>query len=396
MNKTDYSTILASPTYRTSTLSWLDRLYDSESGSYALFAGGIRHLLPSCFAIFLRELFDDLPVAGSKQEEKIVNFILQSRDSKSGLFDRNIDLNDLSASHDIEYLKLQQTHFSLQALRIMQKSADVALPFLSQWDTVEKIRHYFDELNWRNPWKVSNNVMFVMCFLEHEYARSKNKTWLDLYAAARDWLVDNQRESGLWGEDAEKSVYNSMYGAYHFLFFFLYDSTDFPKAEQLLKWLRPLQTNEGYFAHNRGGGACEDYDCVDLLIKLGNSEDQNALLKTTARLLNDQNSDGAYCWAKKDNNVLRFLFANWKFQLSLKENLRLFVKRTLDVLGSHNTWRYSGLKSLECPTGSSDIWSTWFRNLILAEIDDKFINSGRNWKFRRFPSLGWHKSFTQI
>jgi hypothetical protein len=373
--------------HRRQVLAWLASLGTAE-GAYRLWSQGIPHLLPTAFAVFVRELLDDLPVPHSVESLRIRDYLLSHRDPATGLFPPARRSDPGGRIHDSEYITLQQSHFALQALRILGYGQGTELPVLQRWSTRESLESTLESLAWRNPWLVSNTVMFLHDFHRHE-------EWLQQKPGPapgwiRSWLERTQRPSGLWGLQAEKRVYNAIYGAFHFLYFWLGQGLAVPRADQLLRWTRGLQTTEGYFAHSRGGGACEDYDCADLLLKLGNERDRPALQRTVARILADRNPDGGHGWARKRLPGPRFLLGNWKTGLSLGENRRLLQQRLLDCAGVNRYWYYSGIRDLKCPTGASDIWSTWFRNLVLAEYDDTFGGLGGQWRFRDFPSMGWH------
>ncbi len=376
--------------HRESTLSWLESLY-AGGGRYRLWSGGEPHLLPTAFAVFLLELFDALPKPGSERCRDLCTALLAQRDPASGLF--RLDQQDRAEgrNHDLRYIEWQQTQFALQALRILGDPADCALPFLDPWRGKEGISSWLHSQNWRDPWLASNPVMFLFYFFRHEAeVLQREQSWQDADELRRQ-LGELQRSSGLWGEEAERRVYNAVYGAFHYLHFWLVDDLPMPRSVELLRWTRRLQTNEGYFAHHRGGGACEDYDCTDLLIKLGTDEDRRFLDRYLERSLADRNPDGGWCWARKRGSGAGFLLRNFNPGLSLFENRKLFSHRLLDLAGAHRVWYYSGLRNLECPTQASDSWSTWFRNLVLAEYCERFGPRGLGWRFRSFASLGWHQ-----
>jgi hypothetical protein len=378
---------LAAQDFRAGLLDWLEGLH--QDGRWRLWAGGPPHLLPTCFAVFLRELLGDLP-AGSRREATIAA-LLAERDPATGWFDRNLDHARLGPRHDAGYLRRQQTHFALLALRLLEAHREIDLPFLEAWREAGRLEAFFESLDWRDPWRESNEVMFALYFLEHETARGGDPRWAERLREGLAWLRRTQRPSGLWGVGAERRVYGAIYGAFHFLFFFLHHEAAMPGAAELLAWTRRLQTNEGLFAHNRGGGACEDYDCVDLLVKLGDSGDRGRLLRAAEAVLASRNADGGFPWARPLRPAAAFWLGNWMPGLSVGENLRLLRQRSLALAGRRASWTYSGLEELRCPTQASDVWSTWFRCLVLAEVDDTWIGSGARWRWRSIPSLGWHR-----
>ena len=379
---------LVDPALRRDTLAWLEGLR-TPSG-YRLWSGAPPHLLATCFAVFLRELHLDLPAPGSDEATQLAEILLRERDPASGRFDRNLECEELGPHHDRAYLSEQQTHFALQALRLLGRLEPVPGDLLEPWRQAGGLERHLAALDWNLPWRESNRVMFALYFLEQEAARTGEALWRTRLAEGLDWLRAAQRPSGLWGRHAERRVYDAVYGAYHYLFFFLHWENTFPRAGELLAATRRLQTTEGFFAHARGGGACEDYDCVDILVKLGDDGDRPALLRCAGAVLDAHNPDGGFPWARPRQSALPFLLGNVMPGLSATENAHLFIRRLRDVVRRRRRWRYSGLSSLECPATASDVWSTWFRTLILAEIDDRHLHSGAAWGFRDFPALGWH------
>jgi hypothetical protein len=379
---------LADPSFRAGSLAWLASLR-TEAG-YRLWSGSPPHLLATCFGVFLRELHRDLPATADEDASQLAEILLRERDPATGLFDRNLNREHLGPRHDRTYLAEQQTHFALQALRLLGRLEAVPPTLLEPWRAPGGLEGHFAALDWRDPWRESNRVMFALYFLEHELARGATGPWRERLVDGLAWLRRAQRPSGLWGEAAERRIYGAVYGAYHFLFFFLHWDGAFPRAKELLEVTRGLQTREGFFAHTRGGGACEDYDCVDILVKLGDDRDMPALMRTAQAVLSSRNADGGFPWSKPLHGGATFVLGNVMPALTASENARLFLQRLRDVSRHGRRWRYSGLSSLDCPAIESDVWSTWFRTLILAEIDSIHLHSGLSWGFRSFPSLGWH------
>jgi hypothetical protein len=382
---------LADPAFRSSSLAWLEGLRTTTG--YRLWRDAPPHVLSTSFAVFLRELHGALPAADSPESVALADQLLAWRDPASGLFDAGLRTEDLGPRHDRAYVAEQQTHFALQALRLLGRHLPAPPFLLERWSTRDSLHASLDGLDWGDPWRESNRVMFALYLLEHEGTRTGDPLWRERIADGLDWLrLRQDAATGLWGRRPGRQIHAAVYGAYHYLFFFLRWEGAFPRAERLLGHTRGLQTGEGFFAHIRGGGACEDYDCVDVLVKLGGETDRPALLRCAKAVLAARNADGGFPWARPVDGASAFLLGNFKGQLSARENMRLYLQRLLDLMHRQRRWRYSGLATLDCPMAESDIWSTWFRTLILAEIDDLHLHSGTDWGFRSFPSLGWHIS----
>jgi hypothetical protein len=380
---------LGDPSLRLGTLAWAEEL--RTPAGYRLWSGSPPHLLATCFAVFLRELLIDLPEPSSPEAATLADILLAERHGTDGLFQRNLSSGNLGPRHDHAYVAEQQTHFALQALRLLGRLEPAPAALLERWSSRQGIHDAFSALDWRDPWRESNRVMFALYLLEHELARTGDAVFRERIADGLDWLRAHQDPAtGCWGRDPARRLYPAVYGAYHYLFFFLRWEEAMPGAARLLDVTRRLQTTEGFFAHTRGGGACEDYDCVDVLVKLGDEQDREPLLRAAAAVLAARNADGGFPWARPAAGALPFVVGNWMEGLSARENLRLLAQRLRDVSRRGRHWRYSGLAELDCPATASDLWSTWFRLLILAEIDDRWLRSGAPWGFRSFPSLGWH------
>ncbi|TOM63432.1 hypothetical protein CGH72_25455, partial [Vibrio parahaemolyticus] len=74
-------------------------------------------------------------------------------------------------------------------------SSKFDLNFLEEYKSEVYLNKWLESLNWKNPWLISNNVMFILNFLIHQN-EVENKKYIDYIL---DWLDENQsNENGMW------------------------------------------------------------------------------------------------------------------------------------------------------------------------------------------------------
>jgi len=368
----------------------------------------------TCFAIITLDLINLLKSYPPNERDKMIGFIKGCQDGKTGLFKQTFPGSHASLSHDNEYITYQMTNFAILALQALGSNIDGKLNFLKDYKDKNRLHSWLSSLNWENPWLVSNKIMFILDFLiyEEETFNENNKTYIDCVI---DWLDKHQdAQNGFWNLGKNSSVSNQMAGAYHFLVYYTYLNKKPNCLEKIIDSVLKLQDIDGLFSYAGGGGACEDLDAVDLLCRATwytdykRSEIINCLRKAYPALIKNQNEDGGFCWAKRDFFNSRKLFYSFRPELFALSAQDFFANTKSKIynqfvavpykklFGKGLTWKYSGLEEMKIDLVKSEIWSTWFRLLTIALIDETFPEiSGRNkmfdWKMRRKPGLGFYK-----
>lgn len=393
------------------SLKWVEslRIKYGPYGRYEFCSNGHETLMSSCFALFIRELLGDLQNISEKQKQEWIDYFKCSQDQSTGLFyDSAYNRDDLKGKHDEEYFLYQNTMFCLSALNALNSKPNYPLFFLDQYKNNEYLLKWLENLNWSNPWLISNNVMYIMYFLVFDLETNNNKGNIAYIGTIFHYLDSIQDpQTGYWGTNQGSSLFNGMAGAFHFYFFYMYCNRFIQYVDKIIDSTLALQHHDGLFSPAGGGGHCEDLDAIDILVKFSqlsdyrNNDVTSSLNKALYALLENQNSDGGFCYAK----LYRYSLLDWKISvthLCREKNIRLkdkiwllFVqigKQVLLPFIKNYQWRYSSWRLMSCQINESDMWSTWFRLLAIALIDSRIKNDKQiDWKFRKQAVLGWHR-----
>ena len=353
-------------------------------------------LLASCSAVLARELLDDLATLSPFQQQEWAQFIAEHQSSETGLFlDPLLQQGDLPESgHNWQYVTWQFTFFGLAALDALGAQPPYPLTFLKTFLDSNDVEYWLATRDWTNPWLESNNIMFLVSFVIQEWERTGNSIYEGAAHAIFDWLDDHQNpETGYWDLGQGASLLNAMAGAFHFYFLYFYLGRPVNYAERIIDSTLALQQPDGLLDPRGGGGACQDLDAIDILVKFSLLTDYRAedikatLIRAFEAILRNQNPDGGFCEAKRP-----------PWRKSLKRRVAELV--ALDRL-LNRPWQgrpieylsYSSWDKMRYRVDESDLWSTWFRPLALALISirypGEFIDD-INWQFRRTPALGCH------
>ncbi|MED5433268.1 MAG: hypothetical protein VYB52_00295 [Candidatus Neomarinimicrobiota bacterium] len=359
-------------------------------------------IMSSAFSILTLELIDCLNKIDIKAE---ASHISSYQDRSSGLiidpklnFD-NSNLEDLEKN----YIHYQTTAFSISALDALGFSPRNKLVFLDAFRGKEKIKEFFEKIDWNNPWHESNKIMFLLQFFSYEYLRMDNRQSLNIIHVILDQLDHLQDpETGLWGTQFKASSFIAMAAAYHFLIYYKYFDRPINFSERIATSVFQLQMKDGLYHPFGGGGACEDLDAIDVLSKVAKNNDSNfykSLDRSYNAILKNYNKDGGFCWAKRPGFPILFglkylnpsseLFNYQMFKWVLKNNI---AGTFLPFLREAKTYRYSNWNEMKFNIQYSDSWSTWFRLLSIAAIEKMNPNYKKHdidFKFRSIPSIGW-------
>ncbi len=392
------------------TIEFINNLYNKEDGNFFFsYKNKIANLYSTCFAVLALDLTNELNNYVTSDKEKIINYINSFQDKKSGLFNDDKTATEFT-SHDHEYVHHQLTDFSIIALRPLGSKPKYQLNFLKDYKNILYLEKWLNGLNWKNPWLVSNNIMFILDFLiyEQEFYNLRNQKYINFIM---QWLDNNQdANTGYWNLGNNVSYHVQMAGAYHFLFFYTYLKKKPNHIEQIIDSTLKIQDFDGLFNYMGGGGSCDDLDAIDLLCRstfyrsYRKKDIKKALQKSYVALWKNQNNDGGFCWAKRDKLNL------FKIILSIDPRLLFFVS-TLDFFSnfkskifnqvvviffkSRLTWKFSGLEKMDIRYSDSDIFSTWFRLLSIAFIEKTFPeicdnNFTFDWNMKQDIGLGYY------
>jgi hypothetical protein len=343
--------------------------------------------------VLLAEFLDSIPAS---LNETWKTKLLENQDQATGLFNEPLLLNADLVQDDLDetYVRYQTTYFCLNALDALNAVPDYPLTFLTPYFDRDYLSAWLDGLDWSQPWRESNWVMFIAGGLYAEWIWNESELAYESLDLLLDWLdIAKDPETGFWGTDKGATLRDAMAGAYHFLPFYFCLGRPFQYIERMIDNTLRLQASDGLFHPDGGGDACLDVDAVDILVKCTlltdyRRTDVNSALERAYRgLLENQSRDGGFCRARNRPYPGKSLKRRFGEIFGLDTLLR---KPYVPYEEIHH---YSGWKLMSYDIRQSDIWSTWFRSyglLAIRSLEQPVPLFMINVRFRRFPALGWH------
>jgi hypothetical protein len=381
---------------RDQVLAWVQTCHQetSQGPGYVFSASASEPTIMSlCFAILNAELYDALPGDG---HEAWQNVVMSVQDPTTGLFvDPLFSPGDLEPTGPgEEYLHYQTTYFALNALNALGCRPGHPLRFIKPFCEVAHLERWLEGLDWSDPWKESNWVMFIAAALYMVWQWEGEGSALRALHHLLDWLDAHQDpETGFWGTQDGASLLDAMAGAYHFLPFYFCLGRPIHYPDRMIESTLALQQPDGLFHPDGGGDACLDVDAIDILAKCSlvtqhlAHEVKTSLEQAYYGLLNNQGTDGGFCRARHRPLPLK----SWKRRLVEPLGLDRLLGKPYS--SPREVWYYSGWEEMPFDVRQSDLWSTWFRSYGLAVISTHYpetFPANMNWAFRRLPALGWH------
>jgi hypothetical protein len=378
---------------------WITNLQDSGGGFHFWREGNVT-LKGTAFAVFTLSLLGRLEEYPYRQQ--VAEFLLSHQQKETGDFEDNLPLQ-AHPPFSTQYIQDQINMFVLDALRLLNTKPRYPLVRLKKELEELDPAAFLNELDWSNSWYASNPVMFKLAFSDHL------ASWLgpdENMENAHRWLLaalltKQDNVTGFWGPDNGADMYNSLYGSFHFLSYYLYRGLKLSGLPAMGRRTLKLQSSEGFFVLSPGGGACEDFDGIDLMIKSVHRDGltepvRNSLKRAATAVMDSRNEDGGFPWARTRNEIsfknIVFPLCNLNRAGGFVPGLRLIARNWLQLCCGSRNWHYSGLDFISIPYSESDLWSTYFRVLGLAAIDriDPLFEKS-DWQFRDFPGMGWQE-----
>jgi hypothetical protein len=356
-----------------SAFKFIVELYDETSGGFR-FTKSSRapNLYSTAFGVFALSTLGRLDEA---DKARVASFLRQYQ-LEDGSFDDPSLHSDLTGGHSSDYVHLQSTTFGLMALAQLDPEFSVRLPMLDRYKDEFALHQWISQLDWRAPWLVSNEVMFIFSLFAFE--SQDNSNWENKIL---ETLAQHQRQdTGMWAACSKVTLLDQMAGAYHFVFLFSYKNRSVAAYEKIVAMTLKTQNFDGLFSYKTGGGSCEDLDAIDLLCraKLYSPEMLPIIIPSLRRafaaIIANQNTDGGFCWAKRNNDIAPLLLHSIRADLwTYRDFLQNFLhklSRCFDIAfrPESRTWKFSSLAQMETGLEDSDIFSTWFRLLALRVL----------------------------
>ena len=345
---------------------WLDSVHVDNGFAYA--RGGQKTLISTCLGILILESTQALGAVRLEERTAWIDDIQSCQQAGTGLFhDPVVGNGPPSPTHDSQYQIWVTTYFALQALDALGAAAREPLAFTEQFYEDGAVESWLQGLNWGNAWLESNRIMYLLNAIVYRVECEGRAHESSVLHRVLDWLDRKQDpETGLWGAGQGSSILNAVAGAYHFIPFYEYVRRPVRSVTRIIDATLSLQKSDGLFGPDVGGGACEDLDAVDILTTLSKYANHRSLevrcaaVRAYWAVWNMQNSDGSFPYTGRQTN---------------------------------EAYAYGGWPALTAGLNAGDVWSTWFRGLLLATVSAAFPADVPpcDWRFRRWPALGYHR-----
>ena len=357
-------------------LNWLQTMHneDGPAWAYRLNAGSDITIYTSCFAVFIRHLFNDLKTLSVEQQNEWLTYLKGFQQEETGLFvDPEVSERVTDSTHDEEHLNRQLTTFCLSAIEALGGKPDYPLRFLDGWKDEAPLTYWLGNLDWENPWNSGNKVMFLAICLAYNYEHfgdDKSREALDVWF---DWMDRHQNpDTGFWGTSRDSNYFVGMGGFYHQFLIYEYFDREVQYAERII-----------HFYHKY------DYRRDDI---------KTSFKRSLSAIIDNQNEDGGFCWANRRKLKYReywklfiSIFRHYDFYYWYKINRIGIRSHSKKILRNYSTVR-TGWNRSERTLWDSSLFDTWMRCLTIAEICTVFTDepyASLDWQFLSTPGLGW-------
>ena len=355
---------------RNAVLEYSRKLFDDKSCEFRFFDKGNSTILSNSFGVQLNFLLNHL---GDYPTDKIRIVLREQQESKTGLFvDRDFNIEHTMAP-DEEYILWQFTYFATMAMDMIEEKPQYSFGFLADLKDEESMKRWLRKQDFRDFWYTSNKIMFLLYFLTYEQERQSidNDGLLEYLF---DFLDSKQDpKTGFWGTQSGASLENGMFGAAHVYLYYDFHGRRINHQNRIVDNVVKLQNAHGLFGFEVGG-ACEDYDAVEILSML--AKNSNRRHDLTMRTL-DRTYDAIQRAQCKDGG----------FSYSI-DNRSVYRKFRDRITGKERYYSYSGWDRMRAKRFRSDLWGTYFRVLTLAKIE-KILDSSRKDKYIFYSLPGW-------
>ena len=204
-----------------------------------------------------------------------------------------------------------------------------------------------------------------------------------------NYMDNNINSDGFWGNKHITYALQNGYHQYEIYNFF----KKVPPVNININKILNSQDSLGHFGPFAGGGGCFDFDTVDLIYKIDNSDFNEkidkSLLKLYNNLLFEQQLDGGFCESPyilnfKNSIFHIFIYTITNFNIP---RFKFFIKTLLSfgknlILPTH--WSPNHRKY-----NQSDTWNSWFRLLTIFKINNRIYKNTDKSKIFPFPGIAF-------
>ena len=393
-------------------LQWLEqlRLNNEPYGAYRMSRSTEATLFSSCFALFIRKLCNDLDTITNDQRKEWSELIKSSQDEKTGLFicpelkNNNKWSENLTSHHDWGYVAWQSTTFCLSALEALNDKPRFPFKFLEKWNSEETIIKFLEKLDWnKRVWTAGNIAMFlgIALICNQEMCGNDNSSFINCFFDWHDKFQDSK--SGFWCTENTPTLL-ALFGAMHQFLLYYYTERSLKYKRKIIDNTLRFQEKDGHF-FPCGGGVCEDYDAANTLVNMYKKIDyrqkdiENSLRLLFKAVLKTRGNDGGFLWVNRKNYIIKdwcdqvFSFQRYRHLKDWKMALRRTTGTQLRRIKKQGRLP-SGWIDTPIPLHESDLFATWLRLLVIAEVSQIIQTpfSKINWNFLKTPGLGWSSS----
>lgn len=345
----------------------------NKNGGFKFSSASNVTLLSTGFAVSALDLLDSKYLL--KINDSAANYLLGSKSVDDYFKDSNFDASANVGFHKNDYVIPQFTYFSMIALDHLGVHLD-DLVFIHKFYDIKYLENWFENLHWDQFWYESNKIMFLLYFFSYlvKYGNKENreKSKEAIETSFKILNVKQAKNTGLWGTNLNNNnIPDGVYGAAHIYLFYEYFQKEIHYKEKIIDSVITMHSKNG-LSQNEEGGACEDYDLVEIYSRVLKQTDyrKNEVFEQLSKMYsvidNAQQKDGGF-----------------SYKLYRPKNIsdRLFKRKPKDAVYTYSSW-----SQMITPIYYSDIWATFFRILTLESIG-RMIN--RSKKLQSYTLPGW-------
>lgn len=352
-------------------IKYSKNLFDYFDYGFKFFENGNVTILSTDFGVQLQYLLNKL---SDYPTEKISKMLKVQQDDEKGFFiDKNYSIDALKDFEE-EYILWQFTYFTTIALDMLGEKPKYSFAFLNDLRNNKSLEIWLNKQDFKNFWYTSNKIMFLFYFLIYEQERL-NINNRDLINYLFDFLdLKQDSNTGFWGTQYGASLENGMFGASHIYLYYDYCNRKIKYKDKIIDNVLKLQNIHGLF-NSKFGGACEDYDAIEILCTLSKYFDyknevvNKSITKTYNVIKKNQNRDGGFSYSIDNRKIVQ------KFKDRFKQKEYFY--------------KYSGWEMMRSKCFKSDLWGTYFRIITIAKIE-KMLKKGNNYQFYSLPGWGYY------
>ncbi len=348
------------------TQSFITGVLRSDECGFTSVPGGIRTLYGTCYSALTLYYLDDKHIPDPATSEFIQNCQRPTGEYIGPELDSFIP--PPGTKHDREHLILHSTCQALATSLHFGIPVQHKLSFVYPFCEPSYLEKWLDNRDFSDAWFEGNNLLsigqllvYLRDFEKYPPAASAVELWFN-------WLDSHvDPSSGLWLEKGKTSLANAIYGGYHQLLVYYHENHKITNPGALVDAALSLQHIDGSFSPSGNGGACEDVDCVDILVNIykrypyRRGDIRYALKRCLRHILSIQNPNGGFPY-RRDRNQ------------------------------SH-----MGIPGTSAGPNVSTAFATWFRihtlALIAQVLPDEKVFAGSPLGFTNNLSMGWHASW---